>query len=71
MRVCVCVMCLLGSDVICGACVCVCVCVRGRTCMRACVRACVCVCDQDREGNRVFPSRVLVVVSINGSVSLH
>ena len=34
-----------------------------------CMRACVCVLD--REGNTVFASRVLVVVSINGSVPLH
>ena len=32
------------------------------------VCVCVCVCVLDREGNSVFTSRVLVVVSIDGSV---
>jgi len=30
---------------------------------------CVCVCVLDGEGNRVFASRALVVVSTDGSVS--
>ena len=56
-------------------CVCVCVCVcereRERVCVCVCVResVCVCVCVLDGEGNRVFASRALVVVSTDGSVS--
>ena len=46
--------------------VCVCACVHA--CVRACVRACVCVCVVDREGNRAFASRALVVVSTDGNV---
>ena len=40
---------------VCGVCTCVCV--------------CVCMCVIDGEGNRVFAGRVLVVVSVDGSVS--
>ena len=50
---------------------CVCVCVSERACIRACVRVRVCLhahvlCG---ERNRVFASRALVTVFIDGSVS--
>ena len=49
-------------------CVCVCMCVCVYVCVYVCV--CVCVCVLDREGNRVFASRALVVVlSTHGSLS--
>ena len=31
-------------------------------CMRVCVCVCVCACVLDREGNRVFAGKTLVVV---------
>ena len=37
--------------------------------VHVCVSVCVCVCVIDLEGNRVFAGRVLVVLSIDGSVS--
>ena len=37
--------------------------------MSVCVCVCVRVCVLDGEGNRVFASRALVVVSTDGSVS--
>ena len=37
---------------------------RERVCVSACV--CVCVCVLDGEGNRVFASRVLAVVLVEG-----
>ena len=40
---------------------------RERVCVCAC--ACVCVCVLEREGKRVFASRALVIISIDGSVS--
>ena len=38
-------------------------------CQCVCVCVCVRVCVLDGEGNRVFASRALVVVSTDGSVS--
>ena len=53
-NVCACVCVCLCMHV----CVCVCVC----ACVCVCVCACVCVHMLDREGNRVFATRALVVV---------
>ena len=60
----------------CGVCVCeracvrVCVCGCVRVCVCVCVCVCLCVsaCVVDREGNRAFASRALVVVSTDGNV---
>ena len=49
-----------------GLCTCLVTLERGVACQCVCVRACVCVLDG--EGTKVFASRALVVVSIDGSV---